>query len=359
MPGTLKKGALSLALLLGSVNAACINYRPAPAALTAELSAGAPTQVWSARAGRRFTGPLRLDGSTIYGAGVDRKVYAVDLASGQVQWSTRLSGIVAGGVLVSGDTLYVASSRPEGRVYALDRATGQRFWRQKTGPVGAPLGLSGRTLVVATQRGDVIGLERSTGNERWRRRLGTARVAPVSVGNGAVIVATVDSVFRVSAEDGRVTHRIRSPGAVVSPWIEYQGTLVAGTTDSLVVALDPGDLDTEWSVRVDAPVLDSPAAAGDTVYVATRRGTLYRLEPGTPAAARPLVELEWPVTAPVTVVRGQILLGGADGQVRALAPDGSELWRVQLWRPVELGPVPLDDGLLAVGGEGDLHRYRR
>lgn len=358
MKGSLKNGALSLALLLGGVNAACINYRPAPAPLAPALSAGAPSQVWSARAGRRFTGPLRLDGTMLYGAGVDRKVYAVDLKTGQVQWSQRLAGIVAGGVLVSGDTVYAASSRPEGRVYAFDRATGRRHWKQKTGPVGAPLGLSGRMLIVATQRGDLLGLEQTTGNERWRRRLGTARVAPVDAGDGAILIATVDSVFRVNGADGRVLSRARSPGAVVSPWIAYGGNFVAGTTDSQVVALDPSDLDLQWSVRVDAPVLGSPAAAGDTLYAATRRGTLYRIAPGAPRRAEPVVELEWPVTAPVSIVRGRILLGGADGQVRALTSDGSELWRVQLRRPIELGPVVLDDGILAVGGEGDLHRYR-
>jgi hypothetical protein len=32
---------------------------------------------------------------------------------------------------------------------------------------------------------------------------------------------------------------------------------------------------------------------------------------------------------------------------------------VHLRWPVELGPLPLPDGMLAVGGEGDLHRYRR
>ena len=294
----------------------------------------------------------------LYGAGVDRKVYAVDLTKGEVQWSQRLSGIVAGGVLVSGDTVYVASSRPEGRVYALDRRTGARHWRQKTGPVGAPLALADGTVIVATQRGDVLGLAEGTGNRRWARRLGTSRVAPVAVDSGAVVVATMDSVFRIAAGDGHVTHRTRSAGAVLSPWIAVAGTLVAGTTDSQVVAIDPRDLTPRWSVRVDAPVLGSPAAVGDTIYAATRRGTLYRIPPG-PRRAEQVVALQWPVTAPVTILDRQILLGGADGQVRALGMDGAELWRLQLWRPVELGPLALDDGILAIGGEGDLHRYRR
>ena len=65
------------------------------------------------------------------------------------------------------------------------------------------------------------------------------------------------------------------------------------------------------------------------------------------------------MTAPVAVVDGLVLLGGADGALRALRPDGSEAWRVQLRWPIEVSPLVLDDGLLAVGGDGDLHRYRR
>jgi outer membrane protein assembly factor BamB len=186
-----------------------------------------------------------------------------------------------------------------------------------------------------------------------------ARIAPVETGEGLVVVASVDSIYRVRAEDGVVTHRARSPGTIVSPWLSYRGALVAGTTDSQVVAIDPADLHSRWSVRVDAPVLGSPATVGDTIYAASRRGTLYRIAPGDPPKPVRVVELDWPVTAPLSVVDDQILLGGADGALRALRPDGTEVWRVQLWRPVELSPVALEDGLLAVGGNGDLHRYRQ
>jgi outer membrane protein assembly factor BamB len=355
------RGALSLVLLLGSVNAACTAYRPPRAApLRGHVASGAaPTQVWAARAGRRLTGPVVLQDGMIYGAGVDRKAYAVDLETGATLWSSRLAGLVAGGVQVSGDTVYVASSRPEGRVYALDRGTGKRFWRTKTGPIGAPLALVAGTLVASTQRGELLGLDQAKGSIRWRRRMGMARIAPMETGKEFVVVATVDSIYRVGVKDGVVSHRMRSPGTIVSPWVSYRGGLVAGTTDSQVVAIDPGDLSARWSVRVDAPVLGSPVAIGDTLYAASRRGTLYRIAPGDPPVLESVVELDWPVTASLSVVDDQILLGGADGAVRALRPDGREVWRVQLWRPVELGPVALEDGLLAIGGNGDLHRYRQ
>jgi outer membrane protein assembly factor BamB len=370
----MSKGALSLVLLFGTVNAACgRSGQPAvgPAPLTATgdsagpdstgraAASGAPVQVWRAKAGRRLTGRVVVADSTIYGAGADRQVYAVDLATGQRRWSSRLGGMVPGGVLVVGDTVIAATSRPDGRVTALSGSTGHRIWRVRTGPVGAPLSLIDGTLIAQTQRGDVVGLDPGTGRIRWRRKLGPARAAAVPSDSGTMIVATVDSLFRLTAKDGRIAVKARSPGAVVSPWIEQSGVLVAGTTDSLVVGVDRRTLVARWQVRLDAPVLSSPAASGDTLFAASRRGTLYRIVGDSARVAERVVELDWPVTAPVAALDGLVLLGGADGTLRALYPDGREAWRLQLRWPIELGPQAVEDGLLAIGGDGDIHRYRR
>ena len=356
----MSQGALSLALLLGGVNAACAPAPAAPAALAPEPSSGAaPAQVWSAKAGRRYTGRVVVDDETVYAGSVDRKVYAVDLATGQVRWSSRLGGIIGGGVLVAGDTVYAASGRPEGRVYALDGRTGKRLWRTNTGTISASLALIHGVLVAETQRGDVLGLDPAAGTIRWRRQVGFARIEAVPGDSGTLVVATIDSLFRLSATDGKVVRRARSPGAIVSPWLIHRGLLTAGTTDSGVVAIDPVDLRRRWRVKLDAPVLGSPAALGDTLYAVSRRGTLYRIAPDSMPVAAAIAELDWPVTSSVRVLDGAVLLGGADGILRALRPDGTEVWRLQLRSPVELGPVALADGLLAIGGDGDLHRYRR
>ena len=342
-----------------SVNAGCVNFRPPPKPVAAGLAGDAPLQVWTARAGNRLTGRVEIGVNTLYAGSIDRKVYAVDLSSGDVRWSRRLSGMVVGGVLLVGDTVFAASSRPEGRVYALRRSSGKQIWRTSTPPVGAPLTLVRGVLVAETQRGDVIGLNPHTGKILWRRRLGVARVAAAPAGEGAVLVATTDSLYRLNISDGKVTHRVASPGAVVSPWLAQHDALVAGTTDSQVVSIRPHDLQRNWSLRVDAPVLSAPAALGDTVYLATRAGTVYRIDPGGPPFLRLITELDWPVTAPMTIAGRQILLGGADGIIRALRTDGTEIWRVRVWRPVEMAPVALRDGLIALGGNGDLHRFRQ
>jgi outer membrane protein assembly factor BamB len=300
-----------------------------------------------------------MQDNTLYVGGMDRKVYAVNLTSGEVRWSSRLSGMIVGGVLLSGDTVFVASSRPDGQVHALNRSDGKRIWRISSGPIAAPLAMVGGLLVAETQRGEVLGLDPGTGKIRWRRRVGVARGPAAVAGDGGILVSTTDSLFRLEVADGKVTHRVASPGTVVAPWLAHNGALLAGTTDSQVVSIRPADLHRIWTITVDAPVLGSLAAIGDTLFLATRVGTIYRVDPDSEPRAERIASLDWPVTAPVTVLRGQILLGGADGTIRALRPDGAEIWRVRVWRPVELGPVPLADGLLAIGGNGDLHRYRR
>jgi len=336
-----------------------MNFRPPPKPVSVTLAGDAPAPVWSARAGRRFTQPVEIDGDMLYGGSIDRKVYAVNLANGEVRWSYRLPGIIAGGVLVAGDTVFAASSRPQGRISALRRSTGKQIWRCATPAIGAPLALINGVLVALSQRGEVLGIDPARGKILWRRAIGISRTAAIGAGEGGAIVATTDSLFRLQTGDGKVTNRAPSPGTVLSAWLKHGGNLVAGTTDSLVVSIHPQDLRQNWVLRVDAPVLGSLASLGDTLYLASRTGTLYRIEPGVAPTLKTLARLDWPVTTPVTIVGRQILLGGADGVIRALRTDGSEVWRVRIWRPVELGPVPLSDGVLAVGGNGDLHRFRR
>jgi outer membrane protein assembly factor BamB len=285
-------------------------------------------------------------------------VYAVNVISGDVLWSARMPGMIVGGVLLAGDTVFVASARPQGRVSALRRDTGKQIWRANTPFIGAPLALIDGHLIALSEQGEMLALDPARGEVRWRRRVGIARTAAVSVGPGAFLVATTDSLFRISSATGQIDRRAPTPGSVVSPWLARNGALIGGTTDSEVVSLNPANLDLNWRLKVDAPVMGSPAAIGDTLFLASRIGTIYRIDPGGDPRVRRIASLEWPITASVSIVDRHLLLGGADGMIRALRLDGHEVWRIRVWPPVEVTPIPLTDGLLALGGNGDLHRYK-
>ena len=163
-----------------------------------------------------------------------------------------------------------------------------------------------------------------------------------------MIITAFDSLFRLATRDGRVLLRTRAPGILMSDWVVTDTSLIASSADSTVFAVRSRDFRLLWRVKLDAPVLVSPAVRGDTVLAVTRIGTLYRIHTDSAVWAEPLATLAWPVTGGPVWFGNLLLLGGADGVIRALDVNGTEAWRLTVGRPVEIPPFILDDGLLAL-----------
>ena len=90
--------------------------------------------------------------------------------------------------------------------------------------------------------------------------------------------------------------------------------------------------------------------------VVSRRGTVYRLTGGDDPRLERVVALVWPVTSAPVRFGNALILGGADGSLRAYELNGRERWRMTIWRPIDVAPVALPDALIAVGGNGDIYR---
>ncbi|MFN8651160.1 MAG: PQQ-binding-like beta-propeller repeat protein [Gemmatimonadales bacterium] len=350
-----------------TVNAACGGYRPIPEFTPGDIKepvavAGTPlTLLWRSRPVRGPSAPLAADSVNAYVGGSDRRVAAVDLASGRTRWAVRLSGPLVGGVLGNGDVVYAATDQPGGKVVALRKESGREVWSTGTGYVQAPLALTDGWLAVLTRQGVMIGINAGTGKAAWKKRLPSTRVGPAVLGDGVVLVTSYDSLYAVRMRDGQVILRRRSPGAVTSPWIRFGDALVASTGDSAVIAIAPDSLTPAWRVRLDAPLLVSPAAQGDTLYCVTRAGSIYRVVPGRDPVDQQIHEPGWPATGTPSLLGPWVVVGGADGTLYGFEREsGTEAWRVKLGRPAEFPVTPLYDGsFLAVGGSGDMHRMRR
>lgn len=319
------------------------------------------TRLWRVRPLRGPTAPVARDETNIYLGGADRRVIAVDLASGKTRWAHRVAGPLLGGVVQRGGAVYAATDRPDGKVHAFDVRSGNELWSTGTGNVEAPLALTEDRLLVLNRRGQMLALDLGSGKVQWRRRLPSQRLAPQLLTSGLALVTSHDSLYLVSPADGSIARRRQAPGAVTAPWVPFGDLLLAGTGDSLVVAIDPADLTTRWSLRLDAPVLAAPVLRGDTILALTQLGTLYRILPGAVPAADRLDSGSWAATGAPASVGPWILAGGSDGMLRALdATTGEEAWRTRISRPVELAPLPFGDStFLVLGSAGDLHWMRR
>lgn len=342
----------------GLVNAACTYVRPIPdAPLAADSAHTAPVrQQWLARVNQGFLGPMVLRHDTLIGAGYDRRVVAVDLAHGKKVWEVRLNGGASAGVVGTGDTIFSASDRPDGSVEAMRRANGDVVWRRRhTGRIALPLLLTDSLVVVAPSTGAVLALDRDNGRVEWRSRMAPL-VAPVQPGApGEIVALTTDSVFRLSVADGKHLAATPTIGSASTPWLRADSLLIIATGTGDITALHAADLSVRWRLHVDGPVLVPPALSGDTVWVVTQPGSIYRIPLAHPEAER-FATFPDPVSAPPTPWRAWVLVGMADGTLRALDTAGVEAWRVAVGRPLVQAPIALPDGFVIVGGRGDLHR---
>lgn len=286
---------------------------------------------------------------------------AVDLESGRTRWAVRLTGPLVGGVIRGGSRVYAATDRPAGGVHAFDRTSGNQKWHTRTGYIHAPLALVEGRIIALSREGEAIAINAETGAIHWRRAVPSTMVPAVPLGDGRILVSSHDSLYVLQLTDGRILERRRAPGTIVSPWVARDGLLLAATGDSIIAALEIGTLEERWRVRLDAPMLATPALSGDTVYGVTRIGSVFRITGDqTPEITR-LQEAGWPATGAPARVGSWIVVGAADGSLHAFsASDGHECWRAALGRPFEIAPLLIPGGdFLALGGRGDLHRLRQ
>lgn len=179
-----------------------------------------------------LSSPVVWNGAVYFGSG-DGKIYAVDAATGVQKWKFRAGNVVHSSPAIADGILFVGSF--DTYFYALDAATGKEKWRHKTGEDPLIHNQEGITSSPAVANGivyfgcrnaTIYALDAKTGAEKWTQvgKRGWVSVSP-AIRDGKVYVAT-GSDKAVKALDAKT-------GAVLSTT-----TLDTGVFSSLAIAGD-------------------------------------------------------------------------------------------------------------------------
>ncbi|WP_247731453.1 PQQ-binding-like beta-propeller repeat protein [Halovivax limisalsi] len=260
-------------------------------------------------------------------------------------------------------TVYVAEGRSDDEaeaatgVYALDGATGEVEWEQTfpgTNALGSTAVVDG--AVVQQLGGMVVVLEADTGAERWRERRDLSN--PVTVADDTVYAietayADPPTLVALSLADGgeRWTEPLADDGRFwpTAPAV-VDGTVYQGGSE--LVALSATDGERRWTRDLDAPVVGSPTVADGDLYAPLGDGTVraYDLD-GTPRWTQPVESAASVVGTPFVsspaVAEGTCYVVNA-WQVSALdVQDGSIRWTTE----GDADGTPLvADGVVYIGG---------
>ncbi|HET9229038.1 MAG TPA: PQQ-binding-like beta-propeller repeat protein, partial [Thermoanaerobaculia bacterium] len=189
---------------------------------------------------------------------------------------------------VAGDHLYIGSC--SGKLFALDRKTGQAAWTYDTAADGPAAQFHGdllvtdRLVVVGTDsvpRGYLYALERSNGTVRWKHAFpGGVGAQILRRGDAAFAVTASGEVVAVDLESGGIVWKTSPPAEVgdrqLDPALDGD-RLFVGWRPGPVEALDASTGRRIWRTDLGERLNTSVVVVGSTVVVGTLSGRLHRL----------------------------------------------------------------------------------
>ena len=240
------------------------------------LDAEDGVSVWKFETDGRITSPASYHDGTVY-VTADTVTHALDADDGTERWKQVGTGLTGSAANTDGNRVYVGKSS---RLYALGMHTGTVLWRYgASGVVSATPAVSDGTVYIADESGELHAVDAEDGFFRWRKgAAASVKSAPVVTRNRVYVVGTRGRVRSFDKSDGDIRwteelfERIRYPPAVDGDHI-YVGT------EEGVYALRTSSGWIDWSFETE-DTATAPSVGGNTVYVGDG-SKLYALDAGT------------------------------------------------------------------------------
>ncbi len=306
---------------------------------------------WSYLTGSYASSPAVADG-TVYLGSDDRKVYALDAATGRLRWDFTTGNGIYAGPAVSGGIVYIGSD--DGKLYALNAATGQLRWAYTSHyPVESTPVVADGTVYFGSFNHKVCALDAATGRLRWSYSAQDAVTSSPVVAGGIVYFGSFDDkVYALNAATGRLRWSFTTGSYVFSSPAVSGGVVYIGSEDAKVYALDAATGRLRWSYTTGGDVFSSPAVSGGVVYVGSDDDKVYALDAATGHLRWSYATGDWVNSSPV-VAGGLVYVGSNDNRVYALdAATGHVRWYYTTGNSVISKPAVAGSSVY-VGGGGD------
>jgi len=214
--------------------------------------------------------------------------WSVNVGDGQGRRYNRLRPIV------DGDTLFAASEN--GEVYAIDKASGEVLWRERTGTtITGAVGAGGNMVLLGTRDARVIALEQSSGELLWEASVSSEVLAPPASDGRVVAVQTIDGrLIALDPANGqqRWVYETTVPALSLrgnSKPVISGNVVIAGFSSGIVAGVDASNGFLLWEQRIAVPqgrydierIIDidgDPVIVGNVVYLGSYQGNLMGLD---------------------------------------------------------------------------------
>jgi outer membrane protein assembly factor BamB len=292
----------------------------------------------------------------VYVGDVDGGFYAYQLSDGQEVWKQKIegSGFLSGAAYHDG-RLYVGDFN--GVIRALDAKDGKELWQfEAKGEAYASPNVVAQQVLVTTEAGELISLDATTGKENWHFQIEAPLRCWPTVVDGRVLLAGCDervhavdvatgkevagvdidgptgatpamlnghalfgteqgSFYSINSENMEIVWRhldAENIDAIHTAAAVDSRVAIYGTQGKLAYALKPATGEVAWKFPVRSHVESSPVIAGDSAFLATKRGMIHRVDVNT---GKELWNYEagGDFQASFAIADGKLVIGNTDG----------------------------------------------
>jgi eukaryotic-like serine/threonine-protein kinase len=294
-----------------------------------------------------------MDG-TVYVGSMDGRLHAVDLATGKMRWQYQTAGPVEeSSPAVREGVVYVGDL--DGVFHAVDTATGKPRWTFKTeGEIRSSPNWAGERIYVGSYDQHLYCLSAATGALIWKYRTeGPVHAAP-AIDRGIVYVSGCDEQLRaIDAATGRQLYALPLGAYAGASAVVLDEAAYVGTFGNEVLGIDLKRRVVQWTYRHPTrnfPFYSSAALAGDRVVLGGRDKMIHCLARSTGRAVWTFLTRARVESSPL-VNGNRVFVGSNDGILYELdLATGRKVWEFTAGAPLSASPAAAA-GVLVIGSQ--------
>ncbi|MSQ22554.1 MAG: serine/threonine-protein kinase [Dehalococcoidia bacterium] len=286
---------------------------------------------------------------------------------------------------VAGNKIYVATS--DRRILALDRATGQILWTYNvSGPVNSTPTVAGGLVYVGLRAGDLLALDIETGRLKWSYQTKNPIYGSATVVDGTLYIGSGDHfLYALDAATGELRWNMETGEWILATPTVSQGIAVIGSQDGELYMADVSKGTVRYQVNIGASMDKAITIVDDVAYITTRAGNVLAFDfrekdksfrkaklkihtqlfvwgmASTPPRLPGLIwsrRLREQIVAEMATADGRLYLATAAGKLHALdTATGQELWVVAGLARLYSAPIVSGDAVIQTASDGTVYGF--
>jgi eukaryotic-like serine/threonine-protein kinase len=279
--------------------------------------------------------PLIYNG-LVYIAGYNGKVYAFTSGNLTERWVFPREGNLqpfVSGLVNEGGRLYIGCA--DGKVYALDAATGDKLWEYATGEkIWATPALSGGTLYIGSFDKKLYAINTADGTKKWEFKTEGAIMSTPLIYQNTVYFGSMDrNFYAINDANADVKWKIKAENWFWAEPVIVNNAIYAGSLDGNVYVIKADTGEKLTVLNLNGQVASNPVIVDSSVIFATRKGVIFSVNTVNNQATQ-LMDLKLEVDGPLSANAGIIYLQTLNTALQRInAASGSLLSPVSLVKP--------------------------